>query len=70
MSWFPKRKRGVSLAKTEVTEASAAAREAGKRLQATQDQWPEVTACAKNLAEMRERNHFADMIRAAILGGG
>lgn len=50
-------------------EAVTAKVEAEARLQVTRDQWTEVTAVANRLAAMREKNHFAEMIRTAIIGG-
>lgn len=62
------RRSKVSLDKSEATIASTAAKDASRRLVATQAQWPEVRAVAAALTEMRLKNHFAEMIRAAIIG--
>lgn len=69
MSWRPRSRRHLSLIKPEVIIAQGAAKEANRRLAETQDQWPKVKAIADTLAEMRQRNHFAERIRAAIKGG-
>lgn len=61
------RSKPVSLDKTE---AVTAAKAANRRLQQTQALWPEVTGAANRLAEIRRKNHFAELIRSAVLGEG
>jgi hypothetical protein len=51
-------------------EAVQAAREAQHRLTETKAQWPEVRAVTARLVAIRERNHFAEAIREAIVGEG
>lgn len=69
MKWRSRSRRQTSLAKPDVVIARAAARDAGKRLEETQKDWPRVTALANTMTEMRLENHFAERIRTAILGG-
>lgn len=75
MRLLPRRRKGghsVSLTKTEVSQdckkAKVEANAAGRRLQEAKAQWPEVIAKAGSLANIRQRNHFAEMIREAVMG--
>jgi anti-sigma-K factor RskA len=74
MNWLRRNKRGgrVSLEKTEGTLAcrlaAQAAREASHRLEETRSLTPEVRRWSEKLRKLREDNHFAESIRAAVLG--
>jgi hypothetical protein len=63
------RRKTATSTRPEVTIAKGAAREAEQRLRATQDQWATVNRVVSNLVTMREKNHFAERIRSAVLGG-
>lgn len=67
MKW-PRRKKKVPVDLIK-SEAAQAAREAGIRLNETRSQWPEVRAITNRLIYIRERNHLAEAIEDAILGG-
>lgn len=64
MSW--RRKLGLS---PESMAARQVAAEARDRLVETQGQWPQVIHVTQRLAALREKNHFAEAIRAAVIGG-
>lgn len=67
MKW-PRRKKKVQV-DLHKSEAAIAAREAGVRLSETQSHWPEVKALTARLEYIRKRNHLAEAIEEAILGG-
>lgn len=67
MKW-PHRKKKVTVDLTK-SEAAQAAREAEIRLTETRSQWPEVRALTARLEYIRKRNHLAEAIEDAILGG-
>jgi hypothetical protein len=52
------------------TEARAALKRAEVDRQQIQDRGPEVDRAVALLREIRERNHFAEMISRALQGGG
>jgi hypothetical protein len=66
--------RRVKLDKTPQQLATSAAKAAynaaSARLEETEGRWPEVNGRAERLAAIRTQNHFAEAIRAAVLGEG
>lgn len=53
----------------EGLEEARAAKERLERLNTeVEDQWPDVIEVSSTLYDLRQRNHFADMIMAAIKG--
>lgn len=67
MKW-PRRKEKVTVDLCK-SEAAQAAREADVRLKETRALWPEVNRLTSRLAFIRERNHLAEAIEEAVLGG-
>lgn len=51
------------------TEAEKAVRESQERLDETRAQTPAIRALAADLRRVREQNHFAERLRAALEGG-
>ncbi len=66
MNWLRRKKVVVDLSKGE---AALAAKEAQHRLTESRARWPEVQALTARLVYIRERNHLAEAIREAIVGG-
>lgn len=66
MNWLRHKKSLVDLSKGE---AAQAAKEAQHRLTESRARWPEVQALVDRLIDIREKNHLAEAIREAIVGG-
>lgn len=69
MGWLARvrRRRGRRAARTAQAEAALVRARAAQREAVARG--PEVTAVAERLREIRERNHFAEMISNALRGG-
>jgi hypothetical protein len=68
MKWLRRKKR-VSDITPRSREAMNAVLEAEHRFTETKARWPEIQTLTKHLAQIRKRNHLAEAIEAAVLGG-
>lgn len=69
MGWLTrmKQRRGRRVARTAEADAALVRAQAARREAVARG--PEVTAVTGRLRELRERNHFAEMIERALRGG-
>lgn len=66
MRWNPFRRTSREAAASKISDH--AVERAKEHLEAVQSKAPEVDAVTKHLRELREQNHFAEMIRLSMRG--